>query len=136
MKTLFKVLLLLVLVGSVSCEKEEGPVIDDSNLLLGYWMNPAVNDTIFGYDRVAGFKKDAYGFAFKEGNVFVERKSEGWCGTPPVVLKDFEGTWTRNDSVIDIHISYWGGMSHYQWKIVTLDVHSLVVVVRKQDFEE
>ena len=66
-------------------------------------------------------KKNAYGFGFKTGHSFVERKNEGWCGTPPVTLKDFQGTWAKHDSLIDINVPYWGGTAHYQWKIISLD---------------
>jgi hypothetical protein len=136
MKWIFKILLILFVCGLVSCGKDDNPVIDDSDLLIGYWFNQVGSDTIFTYDRTTGLKKDTYGFAFKEGNLFVERKNVGFCGTPPVILNDYEGTWSRQDSLVDIDVPYWGGMSHYQWKIISLDRRSLKVALVKQEFQQ
>jgi hypothetical protein len=136
MKTISKMLLVLCLFTWISCEENADPVIDDSELLIGYWVNPVGIDTLLKYERAVGLKEDAYSFGFKEGHSFVERKNEGWCGTPPVTLKDYQGTWAKHDSLIDIDVPYWGGIAHYQWKIIALDNSSLTIAWVKQEFKE
>jgi hypothetical protein len=118
-----------------SCEKDPSPFIDDSDLLIGYWDNPVGMDTLVRYERAAGLKENAYSLGFKAGHAYVERKSDGFCGTPPVTLKDYSGTWSRQDSMIDITVAYWGGISHYRLKIIVLDRNSLTVAQVNQQFE-
>jgi len=136
MNTISKLILVLSLFGWISCEKSNDPVIDDSDLLIGYWINPVAVDTFLKYERVGELKENAYGFGFKTGHSFVERKNAGWCGTPPVIYGDDQGTWARNDSLIDIEVPYWGGTAHYQWKIISLDNSSMTIAVLKQEFQE
>jgi hypothetical protein len=136
MKTMSKLLLFLSVFAWMSCEKNGDPVIDDSDLLLGYWINPVAIDTFLKYERTGGLKEDAYGFGFKADHLFVERKNIGWCGTPPVTYGDEQGTWARHDSLVDIEVPYWGGTGHYQWKIISLDNSSLTVAVVKQEYKE
>lgn len=136
MKTISKILLVLCFFAWISCEENTDPVIDDSELLIGYWFNPIGIDTLLKYERAGGLKEDAYSIGFKTGHSFVERKNEGWCGTPPVTLKNYQGTWAKHDSLIDINVPYWGGTAHYQWKIISLDKSSLTIAVVKQEFKE
>jgi hypothetical protein len=135
-KAIFKLFLVFSAFAWISCEESNDPVIDESELLLGYWINPVWVDTIVRYERGAELKENDYGICFKTGHSFVERKNEGWCGTPPVIMDDFPGTWTRQGSIIDIDVSYWGGMAHYQWKVISLDKTSLSIATVKQEFHE
>jgi hypothetical protein len=136
MKVIIKLFLVLSAFAWISCEENTDPVIDDSDLLIGYWVNPVGVDTIVRYERAAELKENAYSIGFKKDHSYVERKSEGWCGTPPVILKDFQGTWAKHDSLIDIDVPYWGGMAHYQWKIVSLDNTSLTIATVKLELQE
>jgi hypothetical protein len=136
MKALCKLILVFSFFAWTSCEKDAGPVIDDSDLLLGYWSYRVVTDTVFRFERTGGLAKNVYGFQFKTGHYFVERKSSGFCGTPPVILYDYEGTWSRQDSLIDIEVPYWGGMEHYKWKIISLDRSSLTIALVQQEFQD
>jgi hypothetical protein len=136
MKAIFKLFLVLSAFAWISCEESNDPVIDESDLLLGYWINPVWVDTIVQYERGAELKEDAYSIGFKKDHSYVERKSEGWCATPPVTLKNFQGTWAKHDSLIDINVPYWGGMAHYQWKVISLDNSSLTIAWVKQEYKE
>lgn len=136
MKSIFNILLVISVFTWISCEESTDPAIDDSELLLGYWINPVYVDTLVRYERAAELKENAYGFAFRTEHVYVERKNIGWCGTPPVTMDDYEGTWTRQDSVIDIDVPYWGGMAHFKWKIISLDDTHLTIATISQEFKE
>lgn len=134
MKKGFKLILFFSFIVLASCEKNE-PVMNDSEKLIGSWVNPVLVDTLWKYERAATLRDNDYGMSFKEGQLFVERKNAGWCGTPPVAYDDFEGTWTKNDSVINITVAYWGGLVSYQWKVISVDKDNLVVYKMKEDYQ-
>jgi hypothetical protein len=124
-----KVLIIfLLIVALAACKKNDEPiVIDDSNLLIGNWINPTAMDTLWKYERANSLIENDYGFSFEQGQAFIERKNAGWCGTPPITYANFDGTWTSNDTIINITVDYWGGTADYQWKIISLDESSLVI---------
>ena len=136
MKPIFQLLLFISVLAWTSCDKNDDPYINESDLLLGYWDNSVPVDTMLRYERTAGLKENTYGFAVKAGHVFVERKIDGWCGTPPVTYYDYQGTWSRQDSVVDVDVAYWGGTVHYQWKIVSLDEKFLTIAFIKVQYSD
>jgi hypothetical protein len=69
-----------------------------------------------------------YGIVFNSDGNILERKNAGWCGTPPLIYNDFNGTWEIKDPTIKIHVAYWGGMADYSWKIITIDNNELNIV--------
>ena len=134
MKTINKMILFLSIIILIACEKSNEPIVNNSDKLIGYWINPVATDTIWKYERANSLKDNDYGFAFKSGQLFVERKNAGWCGTPPISYTDFDGTWTKNDSVINITVGYWGGLADYQWKIILIDNNSLTIYRLKEGY--
>lgn len=121
------VVLGLICIAIISCEKDKDPVTNQSDFLVGYWANPENIDTLVKYTRSTELEEDDYGFGFKAGGTFVERKNAGWCGTPPITYGDFEGTWIRNGSLINITVGYWGGTAEYRWKIIEIDDNRLMI---------
>lgn len=133
MKTFGKVLFFLFLITTMmACEESLQPMDNSSDELIGTWINPTPVDTLWQYDRAATLDNAGYGFSFKADDQFVERKNAGWCGTPPVTYSNFEGTWSQNDSLITINVDYWGGKADYQWKVISLDEHHLIVYKVKE----
>lgn len=106
-----------------------------SNLLEGYWINGELADTIYAYQRADSLSGNQYCFGLETNGVFVENKNAGWCGTPPVYYQRFTGEWSLNDSILTVSVPYWGGMSHYTWKIVNVDEETLVYVVLATEYE-
>jgi hypothetical protein len=134
MKTAYKMVLFLSILILISCDKKDELSVLDSEDLYGYWINPVVNDSISTFNKANSLEDDDYGFAFKSGHVFIERKNSGWCGTPPISYTDFEGTWTQTDSIIDITVGYWGGLADYQWKIMSIDKKKLKFIRLKEEY--
>lgn len=134
MKTVNKMILFLSIIILIACEKSNEPIVNNSDKLIGYWINPVAIDTVWKYERANSLKDNDYGFAFKSGQLFVERKNAGWCGTPPISYTDFDGTWTKNDSVINITVGYWGGLADYQWKKILIDNNSLTIYRLKEEY--
>lgn len=114
MKTLL-IPLFFFLILAIACEKTH----PDS--VIGNWSSIEIIDNIYTASRVKHLDESEYGFSFKEGSVFVERKNAGWCGTPPINYEEFTGTWSQTDSLLEINVGYWGGREMYQWTIISVD---------------
>lgn len=125
MKTIVSVLFLTLVL--VSCQKLSDPAETGNAELIGNWTDPQYSDTIITYKRVNDLVENQYGISFQEDNKLVERQNSGWCGTPPIVTADYEGTWTGNESVINISVGYWGGTNDRTWRIITLNNQKLVI---------
>ena len=104
-----------------ACEKENEQTYPSPEDLTGHWINPEYNDTFVTFERSAGLKPDDYGFSILPDHKFIERKNTSWCGTPPVIYGDYEGTWMQVDSVIYITVGYWGGSVNYKWTVVLMN---------------
>jgi hypothetical protein len=113
--------ILLVFLALLACEENLENHAPEYNCLIGSWFNPRYNDSIVTYQRTEGLVENEYGFTFKEDKAFIERKNSGWCGTPPISYADFVGTWSRNDSILEINVTFWGGTADYTWKILSID---------------
>jgi hypothetical protein len=134
MKTATGVILFLSFISLIGCEENNESIAINSEALLGCWINPVVTDSFWIFERANLLKNDDYGFSFKSGQLFVERKNSGWCGTPPISYSDYEGNWTENDSVINITVGYWGGVADYQWKIISIDNNNLIIYRLKEEY--
>jgi hypothetical protein len=128
MKTLLKTVLFLLLVTTIGCEDNNETIpINESNKLLGHWINPVYTGSELQLSRASSLKTDQYGLSFIEKTQCVERSS-GWCGTPPLSFMDFKGTWTRTDSVLIITIDNgFSGTQNIKWVIKTLDNKTLIM---------
>lgn len=128
MKTIIKTVLILLIVTFIGCDDDSEPItINESNKLIGYWINPVYTDSELKLQRASSLKDNAYGIAFLEERMCIERSS-GWCGTPPITFFDFQGTWTKNDSIIIISIDNGiNGLEEIKWEIKTLSEKYLIL---------
>ena len=116
-----RLIILLFALFIIACEKNNEKAAPSIDFVIGSWFNPQYNDSIVTYDRSEGLVDNEYGFSFNENETFIERKNAGWCGTPPIFYADFDGTWSKNDSIIKITVDYWGGTAEYTWKVLSVD---------------
>lgn len=128
MKPLLKAFLFLFISINIGCDNDSDSIrIDESDLLIGYWINPVYSDSGTTFERANRFKKDSYGVAFLTKNISLERSS-GWCGTPPLIFADFQGKWQKKDSRVIITIDNgMAGVMDNHYKIKTLDETHLVI---------
>ena len=119
-------LFILVAVVFNSCENDES-LIFGSDPLLGYWIEPAIGDSITIFRKSGNFKEDEYGICFQPDGLFLERQNSSWCGTPPIVYVNNQGTWAKTDSVLTIHVRFWGGTAQYQWKVLSVTNATLTI---------
>jgi hypothetical protein len=129
-KLLFTIVLFIFLGLGNACEKTQSPGPTDP-MLVGTWVSPSYQGDTVILKRATVFRKDDYGICFKEDGSLVERKNEGWCGTPPITYANFDGTWTmHNDTLIHIRVAYWGGTTSYDLSMVGIDESKLRVIYR------
>ena len=128
---LFGLLITLLL---LSCKKDEHPLHAVNTTLIGIWVDPQYTDTLMTFTRANGLVQNEYGICFNPDNTCVERKNNGWCGTPPITTDDYSGTWIWADSTVNISVGYWGGTAEYIWKVVRLDYKNLVISTVSADY--
>lgn len=131
-------LLLLVISSSLfftACEADPELKSEDTESILGSWVNAEYNDSIYSFTRAAALAENEYGMTFISNNKFLERKNSGWCGTPPISYSDFTGNWTLSQSTLNISVKFWGGTAHYQWRIISVDHQKLVVKRMMEDYQ-
>ncbi len=133
-----RTVLLALLLASVliACEKTEKPANYDNPGLIGSWVTPQFTDIYVTYTRANNLLENQYGYTFLPDNKLIERQNSGFCGTPPITTVDNEGTWNRNDSLIDINVKFIGGSADHTWRIVELTPYELVITVVKSEYHE
>lgn len=118
---------LSLVIALFSCEVNEQGLAHEKNLLIGNWIDMQYDNTLYTFSRSDSLITQEYGIKFNTDQTLIERKNAGWCGTPPVFLQDFGGTWSREDSILSMNVEYWGGTLDRIWKIVSLDDINLSV---------
>ncbi len=131
---LISFLFITILVFNISCEKNDDQKTIDTEQLIGHWINPVYIDTVLKFEKANSLKDNDYGISFETDQVFIERKNSGWCATPPIAYADFNGTWSKQDSLLTITVGYWGGMADYQWKILAIDNNHLTIYKMDEEY--
>jgi hypothetical protein len=129
-------LLVSLLFVFVGCDKNKTTPPISSDPLVGYWINRQYSDSGISFERSSSLKDADYGLALKADGNLIERKNAGWCGTPPITYDDFEGNWTKNDSMLNITTSYWGGNATYKWKVLSVTASSLSVQLISEEYQD
>ena len=138
----YSVVLLFISVCLSSCEKDN----DDNNIVLsqditGCWINPEYKEdsegkSIMRYEKTKSLPNNSYGVEFFDEGKLIERKSAGWCGTPPVTYTNYQGNWqVQENGDIKIDVAYWGGMEHSVWKIIGVTNKILTIEVVSMEYE-
>lgn len=125
-----KICLLLLALLLTACEKESmlTDALGENTGIVGTWIANGYEDDVTLLLRADELDHAKYGFTIREDGSFIERKNEGWCGTPPISYDNFEGTWEAlSDSLLDITVAYWGGTITYQMRILALTAKELQI---------
>lgn len=105
---------------SASCEKEKISLEAD-HLLPGIWTFTEYHENIMVFTRSSELINE-HCYSFRDDGTLTERKNSGWCGTPPISYANFAGTWQIvNDTLINIEVGYWGGITSYKLDLEYLD---------------
>ncbi|MCE3295632.1 MAG: hypothetical protein K0R65_1346 [Crocinitomicaceae bacterium] len=96
--------------------------------IIGHWVlgNYQVETAV--YHRRSDFDKDKAGIWFQDNGKIVKRQNSGWCGTPPITYKNYDGTWEQtSDSTLVIRYKFWGGNAEEEWLITYMDKNILKI---------
>lgn len=94
--------------------------------LIGIWVYKSFDKDIIEYRKSDTFVHDEPGLEFKNKGKLKKRQNTHWCGTPPVVYRNYRGTWAlTSDSTLKIKYKYWGGKAVEDLQIVELSESKL-----------
>jgi hypothetical protein len=100
---------------------------------VGNWSNLDYQENGFVMQKVNQLKENTYGYRFLSNGKLIHRANSGWCGTPPIVTSDYEGTWKRDGDILTVSAPFWGGMNIQEWKITSASENTLQVEVIRQE---
>lgn len=129
-------LLLIALIFIVSCV--EDPLLSASDtgpLPVGSWSNVSYNETGMTLEKVNKLQDNTYGYRFLSDGTFIHRANSGFCGTPPIVTSDFEGSWIKDGDILNIQGTFWGGETVEEWQIISSDNNVLTIKVLKNELK-
>lgn len=132
MKTPFKLILFLAISLLISCDNNDEIINrQEPGDLIGYWSYPeyAEDSKTLKFKRVDSFDQEEHSIHFDTQNLFIEKKNSSWCGTPPIMYKNYEGEWTMTNSIISVNVGFWGGTADYSWKLISVDSEYLTLEV-------
>ena len=127
-RIIYLVIFLIALV-CFSCEQEELPFnIDKDKLYMGYWVNSGHTDSTKFFKRTSELETDTHAFAILRDGLFQENKNSGWCLTPPIHYKVFNGSWKEiSTDTLLITNEYRGEVEEYYMILKYVSLESLEV---------
>lgn len=108
--------------------------VDSKVNVTGLWVynnSESWNREYVGvYVKANSFKKNESGMAFRANGKMVKRQNESWCGTPPIIYKNYTGKWEVIDnSIVAIEYKFWGnGLQKARLRVVSLNDDTLKVI--------
>lgn len=130
----FAFVAIILIVSLSGCKKDEITITSANESLAGIWIKPYYTDTLITFERAKTLTENEYGIVFYSDSKLIERKNNSFCGTPPITTSDYSGTWSVNDSLVNISVGYWGGNAEYKWRIKSITVSRLTVSVVEQKY--
>lgn len=119
-----------------SCMEDESlSALQSGPVPVGNWSNLEYQENGIVMEKVNQLRENTYGYRFYSNGKLIHRANSGWCGTPPIVTSDFEGTWEKDGDVLTLTASFWGGTLVQKWKIINSAGNNLTIEIISQDTE-
>lgn len=134
MKSILLVLFVAIL-SSGCMEFNQNEVVYDHEL-IGAWSNVEWSESGISMDKVKKLEKNTYGYLFHSNGTLIARQNAGWCGTPPIVTADYEGTWKVEEGKILIRMEYWGGISTQEWEIANRNNKKVTIHITNAEYQQ
>lgn len=131
-----KIVIVLFTFLCLSCMDQGQTEEMDGHFLVGNWTNFEYERETFTMEKSKNLTANVYGYSFRNDGTLIQRSNSGWCGTPPVVTSDFQGTWRVQGEEIIIEAKYWGGISVQTWKVIPLSNKTLRIEVLTSEYKE
>ena len=128
--------LLLITLPLISCmEDQRLSELDKGPAPVGIWSHITYQDNSLILEKGHKLEDNTYGYRFLSNGKLIHRANSGFCGTPPIVTSDFEGTWERDGDIIRLEAGFWGGTQIQEWKILSDAGNTLQVEVVISELE-
>jgi len=128
--------LLLITLALISCmEDQRLSELDKGPAPVGIWSHITYQDNSLILEKSHKLEDNTYGYRFLSNGKLIHRANSGFCGTPPIVTSDFEGTWERDGDIIRLEAGFWGGTQIQEWKILSDAGNTLQVEVISSELE-
>jgi len=132
MKTCFTILFAaFILMGCMEFNQNE---VNYDHEIIGTWSNVQWSESGISMEKVKKLEKNTYGYLFKSNGTMIARQNAGWCGTPPIVTADYEGTWKVEDGKILVRMDYWGGISTQEWHIANRNNKQVTIHIANTEY--
>lgn len=132
MKSIFTII--VVALFAVGCmEFSQNEVVYDHEL-IGTWSDIQWTESGISMTKVKKLEKNTYGYIFNANGTLIARQNSGWCGTPPIITSDYEGTWILENGTIHIKLDYWGGHTTQEWQIANSSNKKVTINIANQEF--
>ncbi|NHE59899.1 hypothetical protein G9Q97_24105 [Cyclobacterium sp. GBPx2] len=116
-------------------ENEDLSALSSGPVPVGNWSNLEYRENGFEMEKVNQLQENTYGYRFLSNGKLIHRANSGWCGTPPIVTSDFEGTWEKEGDIITLTAAFWGGTQVQKWKISSSTGNSLEIEVISSEMQ-
>ena len=115
---LFPIFVLSILFISCNCTEP----ISDSHL-YNVWVKYVDDFNDPNTFRSANkLDENHYGFIIEHDGNFIHRQNSGFCGTPPISYKNYNGTWKElSENVIEITSDFWGGVDTFKIEVISVN---------------
>lgn len=120
---------------SFSCIDSEEISLESGPVPVGTWSNLEYQSNGFVMERVSKLKENNYGYRFLSNGKLIHRANSGWCGTPPIVTTDYEGTWEKIGDTLKVSSRFWGGMIIQEWKINESSSKTLHIAIVSEEWK-
>ncbi len=119
-----------------SCiENEDLSAFTSGPVPVGNWSNLEFQENGLVMEKVNQLQENTYGYRFLSDGKLVHRANSGFCGTPPIVTADYEGTWVRDGDILTLTAPFWGGTQIQEWKITSATGSTLLVEVLSTEMQ-
>ncbi|MGB0429714.1 MAG: hypothetical protein ACPGLV_04510 [Bacteroidia bacterium] len=102
--------------------------------IKGVWVETNYSSGTYEFTRSKKFLAKNPGMWFNENGKMQRRANVGWCGTPPISYKNYNGVWTLNpkDSTLHAIYEFWSGKFDNTFKIKSISANELVLKTLEQ----
>ena len=136
MKYFFTLIGIIFTIFVVSCSQLTDSNEDNHTFdgLYGTWVKTGYEESTTVFRKSKNLDDNQYGFIIRADGKIIERKNSGWCATPPITYANFEGEWKKqSESLLEITVRYWGGITSYRMEIVSLSSDELKISCHYDD---
>lgn len=124
MKKILFAISVIICFMNMKCSDENIEEASD-NLLVGTWVESTYDNGKIIYKKSESIPDEDYSLTFKANGELILRSS-GWCGTPPLIFYNQEGSWQLENNIVSIWYEDFYPAST-SWGIVSLTNDELVL---------